>query len=168
LYLYAAPIHSIAPLEALVNLKTLRVKTSALRTLAGIERLCQLQTLEFGGLVKLEDISSVRTLGDLRTLRIDTSRKIGHLGAVTPLSHLRILGINNCGKIQSLAPIRGLRELEDFTFLESTDIVDGDLSVLLELPRLREVAFQSRRHYRPSKTAVANYLKKRNSDGEVA
>ena len=68
------------------------------------------------------------------------------LVAVPPLTRLKVA---NCGDIASLAPLRGLDELEEFFAWESTRVVDGDLSVLLELPKLREIGMRDRREYRP-------------------
>jgi hypothetical protein len=37
--------------------------------------------------------------------------------------------------------------LEALFFYESTNVLDGRIDVLLELPRLSETAFMNRRHY---------------------
>ena len=60
---------------------------------------------------------------------------------------MRTFDLSNGGLIQSLGALEGLENLERFTFYETTNIVDGDLSPIFMLPNLRSVAFQERRHY---------------------
>jgi hypothetical protein len=45
--------------------------------------------------------------------------------------------------------LRGMDSLEEFLAWESTQVLDGDLSVLLDLPRLRLIGMQDRASYRP-------------------
>lgn len=45
------------------------------------------------------------------------------------------------------APLAGLQELETFLFYESTDVADGDLTVLKRLPEPQHVVFMDRPHY---------------------
>src|SRR2546421_11868473 len=54
---------------------------------------------------------------------------------------------NDAGKIPSLSFLRGLDALEGFVPGGSTVVVDGDMSVLLDLPKLNWVTFTERRHY---------------------
>jgi hypothetical protein len=67
----------------------------------------------------------------------------------------------NCGDIASLAPLRGLDQLEEFFAWESTKVLDGDLSVLLELPRLRAIGMRDRREYRPRVSEIEEALRAR-------
>src|SRR2546421_11109176 len=54
---------------------------------------------------------------------------------------------NDAGKIPSLSFLRGLDALEGFVPGGSTVVVDGAMSVLLDLPKLNWVTFTERRHY---------------------
>jgi hypothetical protein len=65
------------------------------------------------------------------------------------------------GDIESIAPIAGLTELEKFFFPVSTNVLDGDMSVLLTLPRLKNVAYQYRRHYSHKSDEINRRLKAR-------
>ena len=67
-----------------------------------------------------------------------TRVEVGFLGS---------LGLDNMGDIQSLKPLAQLSQLHRVTFVESTNILDGDLSPLVGLPSLELVSFQNRRHY---------------------
>ena len=55
--------------------------------------------------------------------------------------------IANCGEIDSMKPLAELVELSEVFFHESTNILDGNLNMLKNLPNLRDISFQERRHY---------------------
>lgn len=80
-------------------------------------------------------------------LHISTCTKIRDISPVATLNSLRELFLNTCGEIESIRPLRSLQDLEKFIFYESTNVLDGDLTPLKGLPKLKEVAFQNRRHY---------------------
>ena len=67
------------------------------------------------------------------------------------MSRLRKLHVSNANEIESLKPLEKLSGLEWVTFVESTDIRDGDLSPLLRQKNLSRVSFQNRRHYSHSR-----------------
>jgi hypothetical protein len=60
------------------------------------------------------------------------------------------LNLSECGDLPSLVPLRGLTSIEVLLMFGTTKIVDGDLTPIADLRRLRELRMQSRRHYRPS------------------
>jgi hypothetical protein len=104
--------------------------------------------VEFLGLYQQGALTTLALPPGLRVLAIEGSKKLGALDAVAGLA-LTTLKVANCGDIASLAPLAGMDSLEELLAWESTKIVDGDLSVLLELPRLRVLGMQDRSHYRP-------------------
>ena len=54
----------------------------------------------------------------------------------------------------------GLDHLDGFSFAE-TNVMDGDLSHLLELPRLQSIATESKRHYNYKEDDLNEILEKR-------
>jgi hypothetical protein len=106
-----------------------------------------------GALSALEELPPA-----LEVLAIEGAKQLGELVTVPSLTRLKAA---NCGDIASLAPLRGLDRLEEFFAWESTRIVDGDLSVLLELPRLREIGLRERREYRPRVAEIEEALRGR-------
>jgi internalin A len=106
------------------------------------------RSLEFLGLYQQRALAELVDLPPLRVLAIESCKQISCLDAVAGLP-LERLKVADCGEIASLAPLRGLTQLEEFFAWESTRVADGDLSVLLELPRLRAIGMQDRREYRP-------------------
>jgi hypothetical protein len=116
--------------------------------------------VEFLGLYQQSALTELRDLPPgLRVLAIEGSKQFG---ALPPLpSSLTRLKVANCGDIASLAPLRDLPELEEFFAWESTRVLDGDLSVLLDLPKLRVIGLRDRREYRPRVPEIEETLRAR-------
>jgi hypothetical protein len=83
-------------------------------------------------------------------LNIEACRAVGSIDEVGSLSRLRKFHLNNNGEIASLKPLKTLSALESVVFWESTNIRDGDLSILVQ-KNLSRVSFQNRRHYSHSR-----------------
>ena len=131
----------------LVNLRSLAVLNAPIENIHGLCTLTKLLSLRLGNLKRLRSLAGLESLELLNELNVDTCPKIESIGEVAQVGQLAKLNLSNCGRIASLKPLRALKRLEMVTFYESTDIVDGDLSPLLELPRLVRVSFRNRRHY---------------------
>jgi hypothetical protein len=134
-----------------VCLKRLTIKEAPhLESLSGIADLPELAVLGIIGGPALHDITEVADPGrSLRELELQDCSSIIDLDCVEELAELRFLGFSNCGAIASLAPLRSLHELEVLHAWGSTRVVDGDLSPLPQLPRLREVRMRDRANYTP-------------------
>ncbi len=165
LFVFAPPDPDLARFGQLLSLRRLEVSGGRrLKTTRGIEKL---QGLVFLGLYlqsQLEDLTGVSELRALRELAIEGCRKLETVDAVEPLQSLTTLKVANCGEIASLRPLERLECLEQFLAWESTRIQDGDLGVLTRLPRLRQVALASRRHYQPSVREVTEAIASRAPD----
>ena len=131
----------------LVNLESLQILNAPVKDLHGLRLLAKLRSLRLAGLTRLASLSGIDGLASLEELEVHTCRKIRSIDEIGWLSRLKKLHLNNDGAIDSLKPLAGLAQLESVLFYESTDIVDGDLSPLLQLKKLKRVSFQNRRHY---------------------
>jgi hypothetical protein len=129
----------------------------------GAEQLPALARLGLYLQVGLERLTGLGAAPALRELNIDTCKKLTTLDEISGLTGLTRIRAANCGEIASLAPLERMQELEDLVAGESTNVIDGDLSVLTRLPRLRKVAMKSRRHYAPSVQEVQQILVERDS-----
>jgi len=107
---------------------------------------------------ELQNLSGLAGLTTLTQLAIDSCKRVGSIDEIAHLTNLTMLKVANCGDIASLAAMATLNELEEFFAWESTRVVDGDLSVLMTLPRLRQIAMASRRHYRPTTAELESAL----------
>ncbi len=98
---------------------------------------------------QLQDISDVAGVTSLRELEFEDCPALDTIDGVESLVNLRFLGLSECGDIESLVPIGSLEQLEVLYAWGSTRIVDGDLTPLARLPRLKEVRMRDRRGYKP-------------------
>lgn len=148
LWLYKYPGNSLSDFASLKYLQRLELKNSrSLDRLGDVSGLRKLEMLGIYLAPKLLSLTGVQVLKNLRTLEIDTCRKIKDISPVRDLIKLRRFMFVDGAKIESIKALRNLEQLEEFFFYGSTNISDGDLSVLSEMPNLKEVAFQQRRHY---------------------
>jgi hypothetical protein len=131
----------------LVNLEWLAILNAPVHNLRGLTPLKRLRYLRLANLRRLTSLAGIEELAALEELNIDTCRAIGSIGEVGSLSRLRKLHVSNANEIESLKPLEKLSGLEWVTFVESTNIRDGDLSPLLRQKNLSRVSFQNRRHY---------------------
>lgn len=153
------PYQDLTPLNALTKLNVLKLASRKLRTLHGVEQLSRLTAIDLFRCMALESINQLRDANcSLQTIIIDTCKRIGDIEALRSSSGLRALTLNNCGPIQSLLPVRNCMHLEELYFAESTNILDGDLSILLKLGSLKSTSFANRRHYSHTREQIQNAL----------
>ena len=119
---------------------------SRLESLAGVESLTRLTRFELALAGRLSSLEGVENLIELRHFRLSTCRKVNDISPVASLRRLKELFVLNCGDVETIRPIAGLVDLEKFLF-ETTNVLDGDLSPLQFLPKLKAVAFRERPHY---------------------
>ncbi len=83
----------LSKFEFLNNLKYLRINTGSVKTLKGIEKLQNLETLLIMQATKLEDLTGIENLPNLRHLRIDNCKNINNMNIVADLKDLTTLEI---------------------------------------------------------------------------
>jgi hypothetical protein len=131
----------------LKKLQVLAIMNSSICDVEGLSALLELSSLRLANIPKLKTIEPVSSLRELISLDINTCKNIRSIAPIRYLSKLRDLIISNCGDIDSLKPIEYLDKLEMVVFPESTNILDGDLSMLTKKSRLKRSAFKNRKHY---------------------
>jgi len=131
----------------LINLEELSLVAGSVADLSGLGRLYKLRELGLYRLQSLTSLQGIEDLHELVILNIDTCRRLTSISEVQALSKLHRLQLTNCNDIESLQPIIRSRGLEEIYFHESTNIIDGNLSVLTHLPNLSKVSYKNRKHY---------------------
>jgi hypothetical protein len=130
-----------------------------LESLAGIDQLPALSELGIFGAARLLDISDlVYAASHLLTLHLQSCRGIEWLDAIGSTVGLEFLSVSDCGDVQSLSPLGALHELRVLYLYGTTRVLDGDLTPLTRLPKLRELRMQGRREYRPSVREIQAHL----------
>jgi hypothetical protein len=137
----------VLPFTKLANLESLAILNAPIESLEGLSALKNLVSLRLGRLIRLKSLAGIEGLKNLEALEIQRCWKIGSIEQVAGLIRLRTLFVNDSGEIESLQPLTNLKRLESVMFYESTNILDGDLSPLTQLPKLSEVSFRNRKHY---------------------
>jgi len=154
------PGTDLEPLGRLHALRRLRVATAPLTSLDGLGAFTSLELLRLLDLRRLAGIAALRSVAEtLQDLEFSKCPKINNLDPIKPLILVRRLLLLSCGDVESLGPLSEL-PLEEFYFYESTNIRDGDVSVLLRLPRLRDTSFANRRHYTHTREQILDELGK--------
>jgi len=129
-------------------LTSLRLKSPKIRTLGDISPLVRLEVLHLINATRLTTLDGVEAVaGSLLGLDISSCRKIQDLSPLARLTKLEGLGCSDNREIETLEPLFGLRSLENLFFAESTDVLDGKISRLMQLSNLKRISFQNRKHY---------------------
>jgi hypothetical protein len=135
-----------APFGNLRNLEWLDIHRAPFVDLKGVGELKKLHTLHLGDLRRLTSLSDLERVTGLKWLSLWSCRGIHAIDEVRHLSRLQNFDLDKCGDIASLTPLRDLPHLQRLGFVE-TNIVDGDLSFLVNKPGLQRISFANRRHY---------------------
>lgn len=126
---------------------SLRLSSSSLQSLGGIERFTRVKTLD---LYRCRNLKSLEALADspsLQTLHLAQCSGIDDLTPVAQLRQLRVLEFVDCHAIRSVAPLARCKELRRVQIAGNTTVADGDLSPLKRLTNLKEVLLAQRKHY---------------------
>jgi hypothetical protein len=133
--------------QSLPRLVRLGILNSPLPEVRGIGKLRRLQFLRLNNLTRLTSLDGLDELESLRELDLRGCRKVSSLEPLGSLLRLVRLSLSDNGGIASLNCLGRLNHLEELVFWGDTNIMDGDLTVLKQLEKLKGVAFQNRRHY---------------------
>jgi Leucine-rich repeat (LRR) protein len=100
----------------------------------------------------LREIEDLTALKKLNELTFDGGcKKIEEISPIGNLLNLEKLTLDDIGHVRSFVPLSKLNKLRKLHFIGTTNVIDGDLSLLLKLPLLTDVIFQNRKHYSHSR-----------------
>lgn len=129
------------------NLLYLELNWSNIHDFLGVEKMNKLKRLELHYCTKLQNDFGLSGLADtLEYLHINQSKKFVPNEELFSLKNLRVLCLNSCGNLENLNFLNHFPNLIDFRFVD-TNVLDGDLSPILEHPTIRSVGFLNKRHY---------------------
>ncbi len=144
---YRAKERDLSAFCSLPSLEFLGVGPCNITSIGDLSCLMHLRELAITHATKLVSLDGIEGLRKLQKLEISTSRKFTRIDPIGKLESLEQLWLFNDGNIETIQPLRNLKKLREFFFYESTNIVDGDLTPLKDLPNLKNVPFGPRRHY---------------------
>ena len=96
----------------------------------------------------------------LVTLRFDTCKNLQSLPGLINSMNLKELSIIGCGNIDSLQVLASLQEIEKL-YICGTKIMDGKLSFLLKLPKLKEFLITDYKNYDITQSEIDSILRLR-------
>ena len=146
-----------AQLSGSTQLKKLRMMGGNVAELDFLRGWPNLAQLELQPARALRRVSGVNSLPALRYLAIDEAHGIEDLDAIAGCKTLEALNLRDLGRIPTLRFLSDLTNLKVLFFSGSTNVEDGDLSFLDELPRLSMLHFAPRRHYSHRPTRATNW-----------
>lgn len=148
LYLNRYSERSLLALKPMRQMVRLRVGDSrTLSTSDGIAGLTRLRTIGLYGLPRLNNLEPLRALaGSLEVVELNQCRYLSTIDPIAELKQLKQLLLVDCGRVPSVRAVAECPRLRQFFFYGDTNVVDGDLEFLRQMP-LTDVAFKNRRHY---------------------
>lgn len=142
---YNSKTKDFSDLRSIARLEDLRIIRTNIESLSGIETLKDLKYLMIAYASRLKDISSIGKT-NLREIEFDNIKKIQDYNSFGDLEYLRKIILSKCANIENINWIRILKNLDFFSFVD-TNVIDGNLSPLLELQELRYVGSFDKKHY---------------------
>lgn len=153
LSLFDLRLRKIDRLASLPTLKRIDIRNASIQDIDFLRTGSRVEVLwlrDCRGIGVFEPLFEMRSL--LRLI-LEGCRKLHDLGFVRHLPELEHFDFSACGPIPTLKPVCAVKTLKALSFYGSTDILDGDLSCLMTLPKLAMLGFKPRKHYthRPTK-----------------
>ncbi len=144
---YSSFSKDLSEFRKLNSIEHLDIYKSDITSLNGLENLKNLKILKLAynrNLVLFEN--GDKNYFELKELHIEVCKKLDMM-SLRGVKKLESLYLENNGKYDTLKPI--LKKLPALKYLSfsQTDLTDGDLSYLLEQPKLEEVYFLDKKHY---------------------
>lgn len=153
----------LTELASIVRLEWLTLTKTNLASLAGIESLEDLRTLEIAYAPELKSLLALSS-GEvqLRELDISHAKKIASYEPIQKCRWLRSLKLSSCAPLADLNWLTPLQRLEFLSFVE-TNVESGDLQPLLKLPELRYAGSMDKKYYRPRIDELNKQLDRRHA-----
>ena len=124
------------------------VRCNGLRELV-FERSQRLRSLKIARCRSFCNVTPRKAIADLEFLYLEAWSRFD-LNTIGKMKSLRRLWLNALGKIPSIRFLKGCKNLQRLMFHFGTNVLDGDLAVLQELPHLRKATYdRTKRHYHP-------------------
>lgn len=140
-------VSEIEELSNLVSLEKLVISNSNIKSLSWLKSLKQLKELELINCRSLTDFSEISNLTNLNKLQIEGCNKLSELRFLKALPNLEWLDLSSNGGVPSIANLADSNKLKILFMTGSTSVEDGDLSFLVDLPKLAILSFTGKKHY---------------------
>ncbi len=162
LYVESYEPEDLTPLSMLGNLSSITMKERPrLRALDGLGDLILMTELAIFSATWLQDVAELSGRDLLTRLELEACPRLVSLDEIAGCSSLELLNLSDLRDISSATVFERLTALKELDLWGSTRIIDGDLTCIARLPKLRELRMRDRRHYRPSVAAIKSAIASR-------
>jgi hypothetical protein len=157
LYVNRYPGTDVSVFAGLPRLGALRIGNA--RRLVSVSALSGL-ALRGVGLYYCTKLTSVAGVSTEALVKLDanTCKAVNDWEGVADSDSLRYVGLQNLGPVPSIRAFQACGKLEFLWFPESTDVSDGGVAWLAEVPTLRKTGFQNRRHYDATREEIGEQI----------
>ncbi|MGY8773176.1 hypothetical protein [Spongiibacter tropicus] len=145
-------------LKNMPDLKRLQITSRKLTSLTGIELLEHLRILDLAECTNLKSLDGIEKCKKLQIVELENCKRVSDVSSLGALANLRQLVLTNCGHIISLQPLTKCLLLERLTFNGDTNVEDGELTPLLDIPELKQIVFVDRQHYTQKREQISAML----------
>jgi len=145
-------LESLEGLNVFTKLERFVVGDTNWKSLDGIEVLKNLKSLRLYFMPNVTDIEPISKFTNLRELELVNLIRLRDLTPLAKCTKLQQLSLDGCREFESFKPLAALKSLELLSYDTETkgNILDGDLSPLLGLKKLKVLCMVNKRHYKPS------------------
>ena len=127
------------------------VRCNGLRELV-FARSQRLRSLKIARCRSFRNVTPWKAIEDLEFLYLDAGSQFD-LNTIGKMKSLRRVWLNALGKIPTARFLAGCKQLEKVMIHFGTNVIDGDLTFLQNLPRLRKATYdRTKKHYHPKYT----------------
>lgn len=147
----------ISALPQASRLRCLSLVSANISSMAGLEQYDNLSELSVCNAPRLSDLSALRGLSAIHALTFEGCKALANL--TDNIRHLPLeeLSLIKCDSIPSISFVQQMHKLRRLVLLD-TNVVDGDMSILLAHPALKHVAFTKKKHFSHSERDIMNAL----------
>ena len=144
LYIQSIKTTDLSLIQGLNQLRTLNILRGNLVTLKGIEDLPKLEEVELRYLSKLTDLEDITSNSSVNKLTFEACKRLTDYSKLVKSKTLKFLSVFS-SKIDSIEFVKDMKSIE---YLAFSDLIDGNLTPLIQSRTLSKVAFYpKKKHY---------------------
>lgn len=158
LWYHKSKSRDLSEMPELKNLQYFELNWSNIHNFNGADKFTDLKRLEVHYCTKLiSDYGISKLSKSLEHLHINQSKKFVPSEELFELKNLRVLCLNSCGDLENLSFLQYFPKLIEFRFV-NTNILDGDLTPIVDHQSIRTVGYINKRHYNISEKRMDELL----------
>ncbi|WP_052455858.1 hypothetical protein [Bhargavaea cecembensis] len=148
------------------NLLSVELDFTNIKDFEDFEECSRLKRIGIAYARNLQSFNGISQLSEhLEVLKIEKAKRIGLETELFEMKELRILSLVGISPLENLQFLRQFPKLEKFIFVD-TNVLDGDMTPLLEHPSLQYAGYMDKRHYNIKSDEMERLLKGKNGGNQ--